>query len=116
MAVYDAQHMIEEIQANIKTGDLMKTKLVLAHLGEVDKKTQNRLIYELSRGDVRFTVPVLLHMMTEHVEIVDALPIIKETLLSSLLAYPELLIEFLSDSSIKDKTHLINVAGELRYD
>jgi len=116
MAGYDAQHMIEEVQANIETGDTLKTKLVLAHLGEVDLKTQNRLIYELSRGDVHFTIPILLHMMTEHVEIVDTLPVIKETLLSSLLAYPELLIEFLSDSSIKDKTHLINVAGELRFE
>lgn len=116
MAQFEAQDMIEEVQANIETGDILKTKLVLAHLGDVDLKTQNRLIYELSRGDVHFTVPVLLHMMTEHVEIADSLPIIKETLLSSLLAYPELLIEFLSDPSIKDKTHLINVAGELRFD
>ena len=116
MTAFDAQHMIEEVQANIQTGDLLKTKLVLAHLGEVDVKTQNRLIYELSRGDVHFTVPILLHMMTEHVEIADSLPVIKETLLSSLLAYPELLIDFLSDPSIKDKTHLINVAGELRFE
>ncbi len=116
MAQFEAQDMIEEVQANIETGDILKTKLVLAHLGDMDLKTQNRLIYELSRGDVHFTVPVLLHLMTEHVEIADALPIIKETLLSSLLAYPELLIEFLSDPSIKDKTHLINVAGELRFD
>jgi CheY-like chemotaxis protein/HEAT repeat protein len=116
MAQFEAKDMIEEVQVNIETGDILKTKLVLAHLGDVDQKTQNRLIYELSRGEVHFTVPVLLHLMTEHVDITDSLPIIKETLLSSLLAYPELLIEFLSDPSIKDKTHLINVAGELRFE
>ncbi len=116
MAELNTQHMIDEVRDNIQTGDTLKTKLVLAHLPDVDMKTQNRLIYELSRGDVKFTVPILLHLMTEHVDIVDNLPIIKETLLSNLLAYPELLIEFLSDSSIKDKTHLINVAGELRFE
>jgi len=116
MADVNAQHMIDEIRDNIQTGDILKTKLVLSHLDDVDQKTRNRLIYELSRGDVRFTVPILLHLMTEHVAIVDALPVIKETLLSNLLAYPELLIEFLSDPSIKDKTHLINVAGELRFE
>ncbi len=116
MVELNTQHMIDEVRDNIQTGDTLKTKLVLAHLPDVDMKTQNRLIYELSRGDVRFTVPILLHLMTEHVEIVDKLPIIKETLLSNLLAYPELLIEFLSDPSIKDKTHLINVAGELRFE
>jgi CheY-like chemotaxis protein len=116
MADVNAQHMIDEIRDNIQTGDILKTKLVLSHLEDVDQKTRNRLIYELSRGDVRFTVPILLHLMTEHVAIVDELPVIKETLLSNLLAYPELLIEFLSDPSIKDKTHLINVAGELRFE
>ena len=116
MADINTQHMIDEVRDNIQTGDTLKTKLVLSHLTELDKKTQNRLIYELSRGDVKFTVPILLHLMTEHVEIADELPIIKETLLSNLLAYPELLIEFLSDPSIKDKTHLIHVAGELRFE
>ncbi len=116
MADLNSQHMVDEIRDNIKTGDTLKTKLVLSHLNDVDLKTQNRLIYELSRGEVKFTVPILLHLMIEHVEIVDKLPIIKETLLSNLLAYPEMLIEFLSDPSIKDKTHLINVAGELRFE
>jgi len=116
MADVNAQHMIDEVRDNIQTGDILKTKLVLSHLTDVDQKTQNRLIYELSRGDVRFTVPILLHLMTEHVDIVDELPVIKETLLSNLLAYPELLIEFISEPSIKDKTHLIQVAGELRFE
>jgi CheY-like chemotaxis protein len=116
MADLNTQDMIKEIRDNIQTGDTLKTKLVLSHLADLDKKTQNRLVYELSRGDVKFTVPILLHLMTEHVEISDELPIIKETLLSNLLAYPELLIEFLSDPAIKDKTHLINVSGELRFE
>ena len=105
MADVNAQYMIDEIRDNIQTGDILKTKLVLSHLSDVDQKTQNRLIYELSRGDVRFTVPILLHLMTEHVEIADELPVIKETLLSNLLAYPELLIEFLSDPAIKDNSY-----------
>lgn len=116
MAELNTQHMVDEIRDNIQTGDILKTKLVLSHLSGVDLKNQKRLIYELSRGDVRFTVPILLYLMTEHVEIVDNLPIIKETLLSNLVAYPEVLIEFLSDTSIKDKTHLIQVAGDLRYE
>ncbi len=38
MVEVNPQHMIEEIQDNIKTGDAMKTQLVLAHIGDVDKK------------------------------------------------------------------------------
>lgn len=116
MADLNAQHMIDEIRDNIKTGDSMKARLVLSHLGDVDQKTRNRLLYELSRSEVKFAVPLLLYLLTEHVEVADEMPVIKETLLSNLLAYPDMLIDFLSDRAIQDKTHLINVAGELRFE
>lgn len=116
MADLKAQHMIDEIRDNIKSGDSMKAKLVLSHLGDVDQKTRNRLLFEVSRSEVWFSVPLLLYLLTEHVEIADEMPVIKETLLSNLLAYPDMLIDFLTDRSITDKTHLINVAGELRFE
>ncbi len=109
-------HMVEEIQDNIKTGDLMKARLVLAHIGEVDQKTRNRLIYELSRGAMEFTVPLLLSLLNDQPEVTDKMPIVKETLLSSLLAYPEMLINFLEDPDIKNKTQLIRVVGDLRFE
>ena len=112
----NSQHMIEEIQDNIKTGDAMKTQLVLSHLGEVDKKTQNRLLYELTRGEVSFSIPLLLYLLADHAELAAELPIIKETLISQLLAYPELLSGFLADPKIKGKQYLIQLAGELRAD
>lgn len=108
--------MIVEIQDNIKTGDSLKAQLVLSHLGQVDKQTQNRLIYELSRGDVKFSVPLLLYLLNEHGDVTDELPIVRETLLSNLLAYPELLITYIQDPKVTDKTHLIQVVGELRFD
>ncbi len=42
------------------------------------------------------------------------MPIIRETLLSILLAYPEKLVDFLGSAKISDKTELIRVVGELR--
>ncbi len=116
MAELNPQHMIEEIQDNIKTGDAMKTQLVLAQLGEVDKKTQNRLIYELTRGEVSFAIPQLLYLLADHAALAAELPIIKETLISQLLAYPELLSGFLSNPKVKGKQYLIQLAGELRSD
>ena len=75
MVVPNAEHMIEEIQANIQTGDSLKARLVLEHLDTVDKKTQNRLLYELSRGDVAFTVPLLNHLLTARPDLAAQLPI-----------------------------------------
>lgn len=115
MAEINSHHMIEEIQANVATGDILKSKIVLAHIGEVDSKTQNRMIYELSKGSVDFVVPLLVHLLSEHTDVADKMPIIRETLLSSLLAYPEKLPEFVSSDAIEDKTELIRVVGELRY-
>ncbi|WP_136805122.1 HEAT repeat domain-containing protein [Desulfosediminicola flagellatus] len=115
MAKVNSHHMIEEIQANVTTGDILKSKIVLAHIGEVDSKIQNRMIYELSKGPVEFVVPLLTHLLSEHSEVTEKMPIIRETLLSSLLAYPEKLPEFLEGDAVADKSELIRVVGELRY-
>ena len=115
MADLNPQHMIEEIQDNIKTGDLLKAQLVLSHLDQVDKKHQNKIIYTLSRGSVDFVVPLLINILTENPQINEQLPVIRETLLSCLLAYPEKLPDFLNSTFIKNKNELIRVVGELRY-
>ena len=116
MASLNADHMIEEIKANIQTGDMLKAQLVLEHLGEVDKKTQNRLLYELSRGDVAFTVPLLNHLLVNHPDLANCLPIIRETLISTLIAYPEVLLTSLASPDITDKTIMIETAGELKFE
>jgi CheY-like chemotaxis protein len=116
MAELNIEHMIEEIQANIRTGDMLKARLVLDHLGAIDKKNQNRLLYELSRGDMTFTVPLLIYLMTAHQDLAAGLPIIRETLISHLIAYPEILIRCLTDPSITDKKMMIEIAGELKLE
>jgi len=116
MAEPNAEHMIEEIQANIQTGDALKARLVLEHLGAVDRKTQNRLLYELSRGDIAFTVPLLNHLLTTNPNLAAELPIIRETLISHLIAYPEILLSSLTNPAIGDRTVLIETAGELKFE
>lgn len=106
--------MIEEIQANVQTGDSMKARLVLSHFEDIDPKTRNRLLYELSRGDVDFFVPLLVYLLTEKVEVADEMPIIRDTLLSSLMAYPEKLPEFLVSKEIDNRIELIRAVGELQ--
>ncbi len=116
MAELNPQHMIEELQENIKTGDALKAQLVLAHLGQVDLKARNRLIYILSRAEPEFSVPLYIYLLTEQMAVADEMPIIRESMLSILLAYPEKIIEFLQSPKIKDKTELIKIVGELRFE
>jgi hypothetical protein len=88
MTELNPQHMIEELQENIKTGDAMKAQLVLSYLEQVDQKTRNRLIYILSRADADFAVPLFIYLLADQVAVADEMPVIRETLLSILLAYP----------------------------
>ena len=107
MADLNPQHMIEEIQDNIKTGDLLKGQLVLAHIRDVDLKTRNRLIYYLTRADAEFSVPLFIYLLKHQAEVAEEMPIIRETMLSILLAYPEKLIAFLGSPNIEGKSELI---------
>ena len=116
MAELNEEHMIEEIKANIETGDSLKARLVLDHLGSVDKTTQNRLLYELARADAEFSIPLLNHVLATFPDLATELPVIRETLISHLIAYPELLIDGLRNPVILDKTVMIETAGELKLD
>ena len=115
MAELNSRHMIEELQANAQTGDVLKARLVVAHIGAVDIKTRNRMIYELSRGKVEFVVPVLTYLIAEQPEIAAEMPVIRETLVSSLLAYPETLLALLESREVEHKSELIRMAGEMQY-
>lgn len=116
MANVNPQDMIEEIQANIETGDLMKAQLVLAHMRDVDHKTRNRLMFLLTRADTDFSVPLFIYLLKNQADVAEEMPIIRETLLSVLVAYPEKLINYLTSPKIIDRTELIRVVGELRLE
>jgi len=116
MVDLNPQHMIEEIKDNVKTGDAIKAQLVLAQIENVDQKTQKTLVYLLSRADIDFSIPLFIYLLTQHPLLADEMPIIRDTFLSILLAYPEKLIEFLGSPDIKDKTELILVVGELKLE
>lgn len=116
MAELNYEHMVEEIRDNVKTGDSLKARLVLSHIAEVDDKTRNRLVYELSRGEVDFAVPLLCYLLNDRPEVADVMPVIRETLLSSLLAYPETINQFLASADIGDKSQIIRLVGEMKYE
>lgn len=116
MAALQPEHMIEEIRANVESGDARKARLVLDHLGAVDVKAQNRILYELSRAEAAFAVPLLHHILVTMPEVAAGLPIVRETLISDLIAYPEILITCLADPAMADKTLLIQTAGELKFE
>ncbi len=108
--------MIEEIKANFQTGDALKARLVLDQMEKIDTQGQRRLLYELSKGDPGFIVPLLCHLLASFSALAESQPAIREMLISNLIAYPEVLVDCLQNADIKDKTVLIETAGELRLE
>ena len=74
------------------------------------------LLDELSRGEITFTVPLLNYLLTAHPDLAAGLPIIRETLISDLIAYPDVLLGCLANPSIADKTVMLETAGELKFE
>ncbi|MBE0583493.1 MAG: HEAT repeat domain-containing protein, partial [Desulfofustis sp.] len=116
MAEPNTEHMIEEIRANARTGDRLKARLVLAHIEKADERSRSRLVYEVSRGEPVFSVPLLCYLLTEHAVLAESMPVIRELLLSSLIAYPEQINSFLLSAEITDKTPIIHLVGEMKYE
>lgn len=110
----NSDHMIDEIRASIRARDAIKVRLVLDHLGAVDQRVQHRLIYELLRADAEFTVPLLNRLVSTFPEVCQKLPIIRETLVSHLIAHPELIERCLEDPTVTDKRIMVQVVEELQ--
>ena len=108
--------MLQEIRSSVQAGDAIKVQLVLNHLGDVEWKVQHQLIYELLRADAEFTIPQLNRLVTSYPELSATLPVIRETLISQLIAHPDLLVYHLRNPSITDKRMLIQLAEELRLE
>ena len=110
----NSEHMIDEVQASIRARDAIKVRLVLDHLGAVDQRVQHRLIYELLRADAEFTAPLLNRLVANYPEVCEKLPIIRETLVSHLIAHPELIEHCLADPTVTDKRIMVEVVEELQ--
>lgn len=115
-ALLNPEHMIQEIRTSTQARDAIKVRLVLEHLGSMERPVQHRLVYEMLRADAEFTVPQLNRLVTHYPELCESLPVIRETLISHLIAHPELIIRNLRDPSISDKRVFIQMAGELKLD
>ncbi len=112
--VLNPEHMIDEIKSSIRGKDAVKVRLVLDCLADVDRTVQNRLVYELSRAEAEFAIPILNYLVTQYPELCSKLPVIRETLISQLIGHPALVIASLANPAIQDKTMIIQTAGELR--
>jgi len=92
MAGINSREALAELLFNIQKKDLIKARLVIEHLAHIDPATQKRMLFELSKSDDDFAIPLLAYLIYCHPEITDQYPTLNELLLTKILDYPELLI------------------------
>ncbi len=117
MADLNYQDLIDELIHDIKTEDAPNARIVLSHLDETDDKTRKRMLFELSRADVEFTVPLLAFLLATHETLDEDMPIVREMLISNLLERPDLHMELIrSKADVKEMAIYFRVAGEIRLE
>ncbi|ETR72686.1 MAG: hypothetical protein OMM_07380, partial [Candidatus Magnetoglobus multicellularis str. Araruama] len=90
--------------------DIIKARVILSYIEEVDSKTQYRLLFELIRYDVDFHLPLLMYLMDQHQNICQQFEIIEETLISHAIDYPDTFADALHSDMIKNPQILIAIA------
>jgi len=117
MAKINEQDLLDEIRFDIKEKDLIKAKLVLSALEHVSRKAQKQALFEVSRAEDDFAIPLLAGVIAENPDVTESFPQLKETLFSKILDGPEILSDLLSNTIESPvKALLVEATGEIRFE
>lgn len=115
MANVNDQDLLDEIRFDIKVKDLRKAQLVLAALEHVKPDTQKKALFEVSRADAEFAIPLLAGVFVNSPDIAMSFPQLKETMYSKILSAPQVIPDLLAKTKDpKSRAFLAEVAGEIR--
>jgi CheY-like chemotaxis protein/HEAT repeat protein len=89
-------HLIEELRYNIVKHDLIKARVLMRSLSDAGSAVQHRVLFELSRSPVSFTVPLLACLSTGEVPLNFAWKDINDLLRTKINASPGEVTELLT--------------------
>jgi CheY-like chemotaxis protein len=114
MPEINAQDFIDELRFDIKTNDKIKARLVLAHFDEVAPAIQKMALYELTKAEDQFVIPLLVGLLAAKPQLGDTHPTIKEVLYSKAMHSPEVLPNLLiREAKPENRVVLATIAGEI---
>jgi CheY-like chemotaxis protein len=117
MTEIKADHFIEELRFDIKTRDMIKARLVMAHFEEVDDATQKLALSALAGAPETFVLPLLVGLLANTPRLANDHPPLKEILFSKALDNPtEVSKMLIREIKPNHKVVLAEIAGEIRLE
>lgn len=117
MPEIDASHFIEELRFDIQEQDMIKAKLVLAKIGSVDDSVRKMALFELNRAGDDFAIPLIVNLISEHRDLAQTYPQLKEILYAKSLYHPDMLLAMLTrERKPENRVVLVEVAGEIQLE
>jgi CheY-like chemotaxis protein/HEAT repeat protein len=117
MAEINPDHFIEELRFDIKSKDLIKARLVMAHFAEMDSQTQRTALFELNRAPDTFVFPLLVGLLAADEPTRESQPAVKELLYSKALDNPQGLAQLLMRENKPAHCEVLaEIAGEIKLE
>ncbi|MBR9980495.1 MAG: response regulator [Desulfatitalea sp.] len=117
MAEINPDHFIEELRFDIKSKDLIKARLVMAHFAEMDPQTQRTALFELNRAPDTFVFPLLVGLLAADQTTRESQPAVKELLYSKALDNPQgLALLLMRENKPAHCEVLAEIAGEIKLE
>jgi CheY-like chemotaxis protein/HEAT repeat protein len=108
------QDYIDEVLYVIKRKDTVKAKALLQYVEHLDENTSRRLVFELTRCDDEYSMPLFISLFNDSEDFLQKIPNMKNILLSKFLDNPQKLVDTLEDPKIANKKFFAEVAGEIQ--
>ena len=110
---FDKSHFIEELRFCIKTKDSIKLNVLMQYIDLLDRQALKRMLFELSRADDEFALPVIVKICRDHPNIPDTIPEISAVLLQKIPHHLSELASLYKDEQITFSTLLTELAEEI---
>ncbi|WP_319523695.1 HEAT repeat domain-containing protein [Breoghania sp.] len=117
MTGINATDYIEELRFDIREKDMIKAKLVLSKIGDVEEPVRKMALFELNRAEDSFAIPLIVNLIAEQRDLAHFYPQLKEILYAKSLYQPKMLLSMLTrENKRENRIVLVEVAGEIRLE
>ncbi|MFH2000131.1 MAG: response regulator [Planctomycetota bacterium] len=75
---------IDELRYNIRVRDRIKAECIILQFENVDIQVRKRVVFELSRADDDFAIPLLEKIISSHPKVIEAIPALKQVFINKI--------------------------------